>query len=112
MTAPRPTASTALHWAARADRVELVQALIRAGAPVNAMNRYGVTPLSLAAVNGSAAVVDALLEAGADANTVGADGETVLMIAARTGRPGRRAAAARPRRDRQRARDAGRARRR
>jgi ankyrin repeat protein len=79
--------STALHWAARLDRVELVQALIRAGAQVNVKNRYAVTPLSLAAVNGSAAVVDALLKAGADANTVGTDGETVLMLAARTGKP-------------------------
>ena len=79
--------TTALHWAARLDRVELVQTLIRAGAPVNAKTRYAVTPLSLAAVNGSAAVVDALLKAGADANTEVTDGETVLMLAARTGNP-------------------------
>ena len=79
--------TTALHWAARLDRVELVQTLIRAGAPVNAKTRYAVTALSLAAVNGSAAVVDALLKAGADANTEVTDGETVLMLAARTGNP-------------------------
>jgi uncharacterized protein len=79
--------TTALHWAARLDRVELVQTLIRAGAPVNVKTRYAVTPLSLAAVNGSAAVVDALLKAGADANTEVTDGETVLMLAARTGNP-------------------------
>jgi uncharacterized protein len=79
--------TTALHWAARLDRVELVQTLIRAGAPVNAKTRYAVTPLSLAAVNGSAAAVDALLKAGADANTEVTDGETVLMLAARTGNP-------------------------
>jgi ankyrin repeat protein len=79
--------TTALHWAARLDRVELVQTLIRAGAPVNAKTRYAVTPLSLAAVIGSAAVVDALLKAGADANTEVTDGETVLMLAARTGNP-------------------------
>jgi uncharacterized protein len=79
--------STALHWAARLDRVALVQTLIRGGAQVNARNRYSVTPLSLAAINGSAAVVDALLKAGADANTTGTHGETVLMLAARTGKP-------------------------
>jgi ankyrin repeat protein len=79
--------STALHWAARFDRVQLVETLIRAGAQVNVKNRYAVTPLSLAAVNGSAAVIDALLKAGADANTAGTDGESVLMLAARTGKP-------------------------
>ncbi len=79
--------TTALHWAARLDRVELAQTLLRAGAPVNARTRYGVTPLSLAAVNGSAPVVDALLKAGADANAEVTDGETVLMLAARTGNP-------------------------
>jgi ankyrin repeat protein len=79
--------TTALHWAARLDRVELVQTLIRSGAAVNAQTRYGVTPLSLAAVNGSAAIVEALLKAGADANAEVTDGETVLMLAARTGNP-------------------------
>ena len=46
-----------------------------------------ITPLTLAAINGSAEVVDLLLKAGADPNTTGADGETVLMLAACTGRP-------------------------
>jgi ankyrin repeat protein len=87
VNATEPDGSTALHWAARLDRLELVQTLLRAGAQVNVKNRYAVTPLALAAVNGSASVVDALLKAGADANTVGSDGETVLMLAARTGKP-------------------------
>lgn len=87
MNAAAPDGSTALHWAVRLDRVELVQALVRGGAQVNAPNRYAITPLALAAVNGSAAVVDLLLKAGANPNTTGADGETVLMLAARTGRP-------------------------
>ena len=39
--------------------------LIRAGANANAANRYGVTPLSLAAAIGDAAVVEALIAAGA-----------------------------------------------
>ena len=81
-----PDGSTALHWAARLDRADLVQELIRAGAQAHPVNRYAVTPLTLAAVNGSAAVIDLLLKAGADPNTAGADGETVLMLAARTGR--------------------------
>src|SRR5262245_56926366 len=68
--------STALHWAPRLDRVDMVQALVRSKAQVNVANRYGVTPLALAAINGSATVVDQLLKAGADPNTTGPDGET------------------------------------
>ena len=51
-------------------------------------NRYGVTPLWLAAANGNAVLVEALLKAGADANTAMPQGETVLMTAARAGNPG------------------------
>ena len=43
--------------------------LVRAGADVNAVNRYGVSPLVQACTNGDAKVVKLLLEAGADANT-------------------------------------------
>jgi len=50
-------------------------------------NRYGVTPLFLAATNGNAAIVDALLKSGADANAVLPEGQTVMMAAARTGTP-------------------------
>ena len=63
-------------------------ALLRAGANVNALNRYGVTPLALAATNGNAGDrSSALLKAGADANAALPEGETVLMTAARTGIP-------------------------
>ena len=82
-----PDGTTALHWASRADNVELVRLLVNAGAKASSANRYGVTPLSLAAVNGSAAVTRLLLDAGADPNASTGEGETVLMTAARTGRP-------------------------
>ena len=46
-----------------------------------------MTPLSLAAANGSAVLVETLLKAGADANSAMPQGETVLMTAARAGNP-------------------------
>ena len=77
--------TTALHWAVHLDHVDLVAALLRAGADVAAANRYGATPLYLAAENGNAAMVSTLLESGADPNTALPEGETTLMTAARTG---------------------------
>ena len=62
-----------------------MQALLRAKADVKAANRYGITPLALAAQNGNAEVIELLPKAGADANAAAPDGETPLMIAARTG---------------------------
>jgi ankyrin repeat protein len=82
-----PDGTTALHWAVRADRLDVVQALLQAGARAGAANRYGVTPLALAAVNGNAGILRALLDRGALPTTTGPDGETVLMTAARTGNP-------------------------
>jgi ankyrin repeat protein len=62
-----------------------VRLLLKAGARAGTANRYGVSPLSLAATNGDAATIETLLAAGADANTASPDGETTLMTAARTG---------------------------
>jgi len=84
---PEADGTTALHWATRADDGIIARLLVAAGANANAVNRYGVSPLSLAANNASAELVDVLLKAGADAKTVIKDGETVLMAAARTGSP-------------------------
>ena len=84
---PQIDGSTALHWAVDRDDVELADVLIRAGAKVGAKTREGVTPLRLAAVNGSAAMIDRLLKAGADPNArLTAAGDTALMMAARTGK--------------------------
>ena len=86
--ARQPDGATALHWAARLDRVDLAQVLLAAGADPTAANAFDVTPLSLAAVNGSAEMIAALLAAGADPNATMAGSETVLLTAARTGRTG------------------------
>jgi ankyrin repeat protein len=86
LTAPEPDGTTALHWAARQNDIELAERLLEAGADPNARNRYGVSPLYVAAVNGSAPMLEQLVAAGASANEIGSEGETVLMTVARTGR--------------------------
>jgi hypothetical protein len=53
--------TTALHWAAHWDDVEMAGLLLRSGANVQAANRYGVAPLVLACANGSDRMVDLLL---------------------------------------------------
>lgn len=87
VNAPQADGTTALHWAARWDDLEMAGALIRAGANARAANRSGATPMFLATLNGSAAMIETLLKAGADPNTpVLSRGETALMMAARTGK--------------------------
>jgi ankyrin repeat protein len=84
---PQVDGTTALHWAVRADDMEMTDVLIRAGARVTASNRQGVTPLQLAALNGSAPMLDRLIKAGADPNApLTPSKDTALMMAARTGK--------------------------
>ena len=84
---PQADGTTALHWAVDRDDLEAADLLIGAGARVAARTREGVTPIQLAAVNGSAAMLDRLLKAGVDVNApLTPTGDTVLMMAARTGK--------------------------
>ena len=71
--------TTPLHWAVRANDLAAVQRLLHEGANPDAANRYGVTPLALAAENASAPMVGTLLKSGAHAT------DAILMTAARTG---------------------------
>jgi ankyrin repeat protein len=82
---PDADGTTALHWASYRDDLESVDALLRAGAKVNAKNDLGATPLWTAAQNGSAPMVKRLLAAGADPNLTLLSGESPLMVAARSG---------------------------
>jgi ankyrin repeat protein len=83
--AAMPDGTTALHWSAHWNDAEAVQALIGAGANVNAANDLGVTPLGVASTDAGPAVVASLLRAGANPNALLPSGESPLMAAARTG---------------------------
>lgn len=60
-----------LHKAARYGKANVVKALIeQCGADPNATNKFDMTPLHHAAVEGSAEVIEVLIQAGAKANLV------------------------------------------
>jgi len=88
VNAPQVDGTTALHWAVRAEDLETVDLLIRAGANVSTANREGATPMQLASLSGNAAIIERLVKGGADVNTpLSKSGDTALMMAARTGKP-------------------------
>ncbi|MDD2805386.1 MAG: ankyrin repeat domain-containing protein [Elusimicrobiales bacterium] len=77
----RHTDKTALHYAAQAaningngidkespGHIEAAGLLIAAGADVNAQDRWGFTPIHLAAISNSYAIAQRLIQAGADLN--------------------------------------------
>lgn len=83
---PQGDGSTALHWAAFHDDLDMVKLLLAAGANVKVGTREGaITPLFMACTNGNAAIIEALLKAGADANAVNANGTSALMTASAAG---------------------------
>jgi ankyrin repeat protein len=86
VNAPQGDGTTALHWAAYKDDVEMAKMLLAAGASVKAVTRIGaITPLFMASKNGSAQMLEILLKAGADANATDEHGTTALMTAAASG---------------------------
>jgi ankyrin repeat protein len=89
---PQELLDEALVWAAKADRVEAIRALVDLGARVDA-DPYRGTALTWAAANGRIAAIRELIELGADPNrsaTFGGpdhgEGVTALHLAAQAGR--------------------------
>ena len=85
---PEADGTTTLHWAAHAGDVPAARALLQAGARPDVANRYGMTPLALAARGGHAALLDLFFEGGATLGAADAalrGGQTTLMLAAGAG---------------------------
>jgi quinoprotein dehydrogenase-associated probable ABC transporter substrate-binding protein len=79
---------TPLAIAAQNGKIKAAQALVAAGADVNApVAKGGYTPLMLAAISGSTDLTAALLGHGAKVNAVNPGGVTALMIAAANNHP-------------------------
>jgi RecJ-like exonuclease len=72
--------STALHAAAIANCVDVVQLLISKGADVNIKSRDGYTPLHMVSMMGPTSIVETLLSSGADVNAKTTDGKTPLSL--------------------------------
>lgn len=79
-------AETALMMACRVGALDAVQALIKAGAPLEAVpGTRGLTPLMVAAGHGRESIAELLIQHGAKVNARYIDGSTALMRAVRSG---------------------------
>ena len=72
---------TPLHFAAVFGQAEVVIALIKAGADINAKDKYGETPLHYSAEQDDIKTALVLIKEGADINTKDKNGNTPLQIA-------------------------------
>ena len=74
-----------LHHAIKRDDVAVVREYLRAGGSVEAKDRYGWTPLMMAAKHGNTPIVRLLVDAGANVNESSSTGYTPLAAAAIAG---------------------------
>jgi ankyrin repeat protein len=72
---------TALMWAARLGRADVVRLLLASRSNVNVNDKVGLTPLMLAARYGHAEVVRVLIGAGANVSAAECDGSDSLLFA-------------------------------
>ncbi len=79
-----PDGSTSLMWAAYNDDLELVRALLKAGAKANVTSNFGATALTEAIKLGNVPLFRTLLDAGADIESPNLDKQTALMLAIST----------------------------
>lgn len=79
---------TPLHMAATYGHVDVVKALLSAGAEIDRSSVWATTPLQCAARSGHAPAVKILLENGANVNAKDAAGRTIFMIGVYSGSEG------------------------
>lgn len=80
---------TALHHASLSDKtLPTARRLLSNGADVDAQDKYGWTPLHIAAYYGAGRIVDLLLAEGADPLKVTRGGDTAYLIALAQGHKG------------------------
>src|SRR5436190_1336429 len=75
----------ALMWAAAEASPEIIRALVKAGADIEAKSKGGATALMLAGRHGKTENVSALLKAGAKVDDARPDGRDALFLAANYG---------------------------
>jgi ankyrin repeat protein len=76
----------ALLYSTQQGNVEILNMLVQAKANVNTKNKYGNTPLILAAVQGNVEIIDLLIKAGADINAKDKFNQTALIKALAKGK--------------------------
>ncbi|XP_059836098.1 ankyrin repeat and death domain-containing protein 1A-like isoform X1 [Hypanus sabinus] len=78
---------TALHWAALAGHEEAASLLLDYNALVDAEDKFGMTPVLLAASHGNLTILQTLVKAGATVTARNRLGQTLLHCAALQGHP-------------------------